>query len=330
MEVVEQRKLFDEEFNIYLNNDKSNYLNKLLEFTMEKEVDLQDPLVASVNSLQEAILESVISSENEDDYETDIDDVRKEKVDNILYSINNYLMSLAPSEALMKILNNPSTLIKESVKYTDDLFVEISNKVKYLKSISNIEYKNNKLYHEAIDAIERFLQYKEGFSLIYSVLNKDVINIDRTSPLTDVQDCVEELIKESKIINKFDPKVRSYISTMLDKANKLEEDDETEILNRNNTVANILESILMNYTMLSLYSNKPESIRISDNMLKIIAMEVAKGNIDKNDVIETLEDGPIKFDEEELEFIKLRFINKIFYREDKTKIEKQDLIKLVK
>ena len=330
MEVVEQRKLFDEEFNIYLNNDKSNYLNKLLEFTMEKEVDLQDPLVASVNSLQEAILESVISSENEDDYETDIDDVRKEKVDNILYSINNYLMSLAPSEALMKILNNPSTLIKESVKYTDDLFVEISNKVKYLKSISNIEYKNNKLYHKNIDDIERFLQYKEGFSLIYSVLSKDVINIDRTSPLTDVQDCVEELIKESKIINKFDPKVRSYISTMLDKANKLEEDDETKILNRNNTVANILESILMNYTMLSLYSNKPESIRISDNMLKIIAMEVAKGNIDKNDVIETLEDGPIKFDEEELEFIKLRFINKIFYREDKTKIEKQDLIKLVK
>jgi hypothetical protein len=73
MEVVEQRKLFDEEFNIYLNNDKSNYLNKLLEFTMEKEVDLQDPLVASVNSLQEAILESVISSETEDDYETDIE-----------------------------------------------------------------------------------------------------------------------------------------------------------------------------------------------------------------------------------------------------------------
>lgn len=330
MEVVEQRKLFDEEFNIYLNNDKSNYLNKLLEFTMEKEVDLQDPLVASVNSLQEAILESVISSETEDDYETDIDDVRKEKVDNILYSINNYLMSLAPSEALMKILNNPNTLIKESVKYTDDLFVEISNKVKYLKSISNIEYKNNKLYHEAIDDIERFLQYKEGFSLIYSVLNKDVINIDRTSPLTDVQDCVEELISEEKIINKFDPKVRSYISTMLDKVNKLDDDDGTEILNRNNTVANILESILMNYTMLSLYSNKPESIRISDNMLKIIAMEVAKGNIDKKDIIETLEDGPIKFDEEELEFIKSRFINKIFYREDKTKIEKQDLIKLVK
>jgi hypothetical protein len=82
--------------------------------------------------------------------------------------------------------------------------------------------------------------------------------------------------------------------------------------------------------MLSLYSNKPESIRISDNMLKIIDMEVAKGNIDKNDIIETLEDGPIKFDEEELEFIKSRFINKIFYREDKTKIEKQDLIKLVK
>jgi hypothetical protein len=82
--------------------------------------------------------------------------------------------------------------------------------------------------------------------------------------------------------------------------------------------------------MLSLYSNKPESIRISDNMLKIIAMEVAKGNIDKNDIIETLEDGPIKFDEEELEFVKSRFINKIFYREDKTKIEKQDLIKLVK
>jgi hypothetical protein len=65
-------------------------------------------------------------------------------------------------------------------------------------------------------------------------------------------------------------------------------------------------------------------------MLKIIAMEVAKGNIDKNDIIETLEEGPIKFDEEELEFIKSRFINKIFYREDKTKIEKQDLIKLVK
>ena len=92
MEIIDSKQVFDEQFIIYLNNDKSNYLNKLLEFSMENEVDLQDTIVSSVNSLQTAILEDVISTETEEDYDTDIDDVRKEKIDDILYSINNLVL----------------------------------------------------------------------------------------------------------------------------------------------------------------------------------------------------------------------------------------------
>ena len=330
MEIIDSKQVFDEQFNIYLNKDKSNYLNKLLEFSMDNEPDLQDTIVSSVNSLQVSILEDVISSETEEDYETDIDDVRKEKVDDILYNINNYLMSLSPSDALMKIINNNhKLLISEAKRYTDDLFMEIYNKLEYLKSISDVEYKNYKVYKESLDEISKFLQYKEGFSLIYSPMNSEIVNADRTTPLTDVLECVESLTKEAQILNRFNSSARQYIATMLNKVYTLDDEDMT-ILNKNNAIANLCESILMNYSLLSIYSDQGSKVRISDLMLQTIMMEVNNGTVTKQDIIDSIENGSIRFTDNELKFIKESFIKKIFYNEDKETVEKQDLIKLVK
>lgn len=330
MEIIDSKQVFDEQFIIYLNNDKSNYLNKLLEFSMENEVDLQDTIVSSVNSLQTAILEDVISTETEEDYDTDIDDVRKEKIDDILYSINNYLMSLAPSDALMKIVNNNhKTLISEAKKYTEDLFIEIQNKLDYLKSISDIEYKNYKVYKESIDEISNFLQYKEGFSLIYTPMNSEVVNVDRKSPLTDVLECVENLTKEAQILNRFNSSARKYVSTMLNKVYTCDDEDMT-VLNKNNAIANLCESILMNYSLLSIYSDQGSKVKISDLMLQTIMMEVNNGTVTKQDMIDSIENGSIRFTDDELKFVKDSFLKKIFYNEDKEVVEKQDLIKLVK
>ena len=330
MEIIDSKQVFDEQFNIYLNGDKSNYLNKLLEFSMENEVDLQDTIVSSVNLLQSAILEDVISTETEDDYDTDIDDVRKEKIDDILYAINNYLMTLSPSDALMRIINNNhKSLIAEAKKYIDDLFVEIHNKLDYLKSISDIEYSNYKIYKEAIDELTRFLQYREGFSLVYSPMTKEVVNVTRSTPLTEVLKSVEDLTKEAQILNKFNTGARKYISSVLNKVYTLDDEDMT-ILNKNNAIANLCESILMNYSLLSIYSDQGSKVKISDLMLQTIMMEVNNGTVTKQDILDSIENGSIRFTEDELKFIKDTFVKRIFYKEDKDIVEKQDLVKLVK
>ena len=101
-------------------------------------------------------------------------------------------------------------------------------------------------------------------------------------------------------------------------------------MNKNNTNGNICETMLMNYVMLSLYSDKPDKIRITDRMLESILMEVDGGTITKEDVISMIETGPIQFSEEQLQFINNSFVRRMFYKEDKKCVDRTDLIRFVK
>ena len=65
-------------------------------------------------------------------------------------------------------------------------------------------------------------------------------------------------------------------------------------------------------------------------MLKSIMMEVDMGSITKDDIINTIENGPVSFIPEEIDYINRTFINRMFHNEEKNTVNKVDLLKLVK
>ena len=330
MEIVDSRQVFDDIFNSYLNGDKNNYLNKLLEYTIRTEPDLVESILARIKDLQEELLNDVMDSETEEDYDFDIEDTRREKMEFILYCMNNYMASISPADAVSKFMNdNLKSLINESKLYTNKLISELGNKMSYIKKTTEIESSNNVLYSNSLDSLSNYLTYRDGFSLVYSPMKTDIFNATKETPIQMIKEIVDAFLIETSIITKFDINARKYASTTLNKSFK-QNDDNDEPMNMNNVAGNICESLLMNYSLLSIYSNEPEKIKISDQMLNSIMMEVENGTITKEDIIDFIENGTIKFSEEEITYIKDTFVKRIFYREDKKSIEKQDLLKLVK
>ena len=330
MEIVDSRQVFDDIFNSYLNGDKNNYLNKLLEYTIRTEPDLVESILARIKDLQEELLNDVMDSETEEDYDFDIEDTRREKMEFILYCMNNYMASISPADAVSKFMNdNLKSLINESKLYTNKLISELANKMSYIKKTTEIESSNNVLYSNSLDSLSNYLTYRDGFSLVYSPMKTDIFNATKETPIQMIKEIVDAFLIETSIITKFDINARKYASTTLNKSFK-QNDDNDEPMNMNNVAGNICESLLMNYSLLSIYSNEPEKIKISDQMLNSIMMEVENGTITKEDIIDFIENGTIKFSEEEITYIKDTFVKRIFYREDKKSIEKQDLLKLVK
>lgn len=330
MEIVDSRQVFDDNFNSYLNGDKNNYLNKLLEYTIRTEPDLEESILARIKDLQEELLNDVMDSETEEDYDFDIEDTRREKMEFILYCMNNYMASIFPADAVSKFMNdNLKSLINESKLYTNKLISELANKMSYIKKTTEIESSNNVLYSNSLDSLSNYLTYRDGFSLVYSPMKTDIFNATKETPIQMIKEIVDAFLIETSIITKFDINARKYASTTLNKSFK-PNDDNDEPMNMNNVAGNICESLLMNYSLLSIYSNEPEKIKISDQMLNSIMMEVENGTITKEDIIDFIENGTIKFSEEEITYIKDTFVKRIFYREDKKSIEKQDLLKLVK
>ena len=330
MEIVDSRQVFDDNFNSYLNGDKNNYLNKLLEYTICTEPDLEESILARIKDLQEELLNDVMDSETEEDYDFDIEDTRREKMEFILYCMNNYMASIFPADAVSKFMNdNLKSLINESKLYTNKLISELANKMSYIKKTTEIESSNNVLYSNSLDSLSNYLTYRDGFSLVYSPMKTDIFNATKETPIQMIKEIVDAFLIETSIITKFDINARKYASTTLNKSFK-PNDDNDEPMNMNNVAGNICESLLMNYSLLSIYSNEPEKIKISDQMLNSIMMEVENGTITKEDIIDFIENGTIKFSEEEITYIKDTFVKRIFYREDKKSIEKQDLLKLVK
>ena len=54
------------------------------------------------------------------------------------------------------------------------------------------------------------------------------------------------------------------------------------------------------------------------------------GSVTRDDLNETIVNGPIKFDVEEINYINRTFMKRLFHTEEKNRVEKADLLKLVK
>lgn len=325
MEIVEKKQVFNNGFITYLKKDYRDYLNKLLTYTSKQEKGIEYSISERIQEFGSSLLEYLISHETNEDYEEDIDETRKEKLEVMLYDIDNYLMSLEPFEAFQKFMNsNISSLITESQIYSNNLRKKIIDNIFSIQSVIPYEAKENIALKNALDTLALHTEERFRDTFLYSTMNTDLIGIDGKTPLISFLNYSEDLLNEASIISKFNEKGRAYITGVLNKAQTNPESDRT-----GKFVANLCDSILFNYVMLSLYSNTPEKLKITNKMLETILFEVQSGTIGKDDIISAIVDGPIKFTESDIDYINKYFVDKLF-NENKNSISNGDIIKLVK
>ena len=325
MEIVEKKQVFNNGFITYLKKDYRDYLNKLLTYTSKQEKGIEYSISERIQEFGSGLLEYLISHETNEDYEEDIDETRKEKLEVMLYDIDNYLMSLEPFEAFQKFMNsNISSLITESQIYSNNLRKKIIDNIFTVQSVIPYEAKENIALKNALDTLALHTEERFRDTFLYSTMNTDLIGIDGKTPLISFLNYSEDLLNEASIISKFNEKGRAYITGVLNKAQTNPASDRT-----GKFVANLCDSILFNYVMLSLYSNTPEKLKITNKMLETILFEVQSGTIGKDDIISAIVDGPIKFTESDIDYINKYFVDKLF-NENKNSISNGDIIKLVK
>ena len=325
MEIVEKKQVFNNGFITYLKKDYRDYLNKLLTYTSKQEKGIEYSISERIQEFGSGLLEYLISHETNEDYEEDIDETRKEKLEVMLYDIDNYLMSLEPFEAFQKFMNSDiSSLITESQIYSNNLRKKIIDNIFTIQSVIPYEAKENIALKNALDTLALHTEERFRDTFLYSTMNTDLIGIDGKTPLISFLNYSEDLLNEASIISKFNEKGRAYITGVLNKAQTNPESDRT-----GKFVANLCDSILFNYVMLSLYSNTPEKLKITNKMLETILFEVQSGTIGKDDIISAIVDGPIKFTESDIDYINKYFVDKLF-NENKNSISNGDIIKLVK
>lgn len=325
MEIVEKKQVFNNGFITYLKKDYRDYLNKLLTYTSKQEKGIEYSISERIQEFGSGLLEYLISHETNEDYEEDIDETRKEKLEVMLYDIDNYLMSLEPFEAFQKFMNsNISSLITESQIYSNNLRKKIIDNIFTVQSVIPYEAKENIALKNALDTLALHTEERFRDTFLYSTMNTDLIVIDGKTPLINFLNYSEDLLNEASIISKFNEKGRAYITGVLNKAQTNPASDRT-----GKFVANLCDSILFNYVMLSLYSNTPEKLKITNKMLETILFEVQSGTIGKDDIISAIVDGPIKFTESDIDYINKYFVDKLF-NENKNSISNGDIIKLVK
>ena len=325
MEIIERSQIFNDNFRKYIKGDTSDYLAKLLEFASEED-NIESTLEERTKEFQQEVLGYVLSQETKDDFETDVDEVRKDRIEDLLYDVNNYLYSIEPYEAVkIFVEGNFKDLFIKSTIYCSSYRKSIIEKVQQIINNAKLEYEQNIVYKDALNLVLEHMVKRSNEIILYESMKKSMVHINKNTSLKEYEEYVDSLLLESAIIKKFDKNGRNHISSVINKTVQHPELGETT-----HYMANICESILTNYVLLDLYSCNPESLKVSDNMLKSIMMEVDMGSITKDDIINTIENGPVSFIPEEIDYINRTFINRMFHNEEKNTVNKVDLLKLVK
>ncbi len=340
MSIISKEELFNNEFNNYLNSKKRNidYVNELILFAQRNNYLTNEEVDNIVLNLQTSIVKYILQNEKKSDYNTDIDTVRKNKSKKILYSINNYLIEKEPYESLSIIIHSDS-LITDSLNYYNEYTSKLSKKIDELKKISNLEYISHIIYKTTIDKLDNKMKdFNYNFDSIEEYNDNNYIKIDYYWPLNHylrgpVKDnsylfqyeaLIDDLTIEANILKKFDDKAIKNIITKL-----FILDDEYHGFANENYANNVCEHVLINYSLLSIYSDTPNNLEVSCNMYKVLANELNNGTIDKQELKNNIYNGKVKFSEEELEYINQHFIERSIEKET-GKVVKDYILKLIK
>ena len=313
MNLTTKKDIFDNEFrNYFIIKSEKHFINDILNFSLKNNYIDELMIDSGMVELKNSIAKYILRNENNSGVST-IELNRKNTAKDIIYFIENYLLTLEPYEALSIILNinidkektmTKEELITNSIEYCNNYREKLLNKIKLIKSISNLELEDNKDYSEQINFLEFALKGNsifKGLTYYSPMLENKSETITSESYLYVYEKYIDSFLNEANIISKFSIDARKYILRTITKNKK---DILTEQI-----LTNICHAMLTNYILLSIYSDNPETIALTRQNYDVIQRELMLGTIDKVEVEGYIEDGPIKFSEEEIKYIKEAYID---------------------
>ena len=306
MELETQNKYFDRQ---YFKHNSSVSFKTLIEFAVNNNFMDKGHAEIIFSSYKDAVYFIIMATcdfDQEDDYDLKI----KELSNKYYLALNDYLKSLnSPYEALSEIIkNSPKSLIYNSYDRFNYLENKINKKLGILNDKSKLLCENNFEYNIFNKNINNYLNILDNNQLLYPTLDNN--SLKDISTLEKVNKTVDEYILELDILEKFNQKDILLLLKELTYS----------------TDYRGVTFIAMNNYMFNSFFKDSSSIILTDNMRKIVIKSIQNSFISIDDAINVIENGDIKYDEDEKQYIIDKFIP-VFENEI---IEKKDYIPFVK
>lgn len=264
-------------------------LNNLLEYALVKNF-IDNETMCDIISYYNNCIKNYILSSFEFDEECDYNMELKEKANEIVSSINEYLISLKNPYKAFKYIknNNPNFVIEKSLLYHEKLKIKIDEKLKKIESNSLFNYNLDlKMFVKSLK--NRSIIKNSNISL-YTLMGGKIFS--EIESLNELENILERVLLELQILNRFDKKevVEFLLSFNMEDVGK-----------------NITTTALYNY-FFNLFYKDESTILFSENMSKIVPRDILTGLFDEKDIIETFKKGNIEFSKEENEYIINNFV----------------------
>lgn len=302
MNVIAEKDIFNTNFkNSIGNRVNKSYINNLLHFALDNEYISEDIVESNIIEFQNEIAKYIRSTEDNKDVSS-IKDKRIKTSKDIMYAVENNLLTMEPYDSLSSLLGDKEKLINDSVNYYSNKKKKLLDKIEKIKKLTFLEYQSNRRYSEQLELLKYFVNERITFTgLIYSpMIQGKVETLSNESYINLFEKYIDYFLKEANIISKFDEEARKYILRMYTK-------NEGNVLS-DQILDNICYTILTNYVLLSVYSNNPEKLVVTKENFEILKKELLFGTIDEKELEGYILNGPIKFSKEELEYIKEAYI----------------------
>ena len=322
MAIVKDSQVFDEEFTLSLGGDYSNYFFKLLNFasTYNKGAD------KIINERLEYFKEHVKNEATREVFNmnrsfTSTDDIRKLIMQKIAM-VSDYFYTKNPYNAVKNFLNyDYAKLMDRSSANYEAIRNEVVRNCDYASKTSALEYIGYAPYKDAIDHVRSQAYKRSDFSMLYKPIAIEGNDVNANDLFIKVLNISRAFAIESDIISDFSIKSRQ---TMLNALTTLLDQPTSD-----NWYSNTCEAILSNYVFLSLFSDTPENLVISEKMYNTIARELSTKNVTIDDIKLAIMEGPIKFTESEIDYID-NFINNIGLLKDNYTVANTNILSLVR
>lgn len=241
--------------------------------------------------------------------EDDIEKKIKTKVGEVLnYVDQSFKDEKNPYKSLNELLNSdPEVYLARTEKKYNELKAEIKKQIaEILKDYSYI-IENSKSLKDFINRLIKGLDYQVSttpsdiFGLTYRLMKEELD--DRKRTILEIDNIFKMVKIELDIIKNFDKaEVIHFLKSM-----------SIEDISKN-----ITEALLYNY-IFNAYYKDGSSIRFTNKMSSIIDHDVSLGFFTTEDALDIIENGEIKFSEEELEYIMENFIPKFKFEVEEKK-----------
>ena len=192
----------------------------------------------------------------------------------------------------------------------------------YVSKVNALEYVGYPPFSDAIDQVRFQATKRTNFTMLYKPMAIQENDVNADSLLFHVYNISKYFATEADIIARFSIKSRQAMLKALNCLVDCPQNDEW--------YSNMCEGILSNYVFLSLFSDTPENLVISEKMYHSIDTELALKRVTIDDIKLAIMEGPIKFSEDEIDYIFSYFIEKLGLLKDNYTLSNGNSLLLVR